>query len=245
MEQVLINILLNARDAVLEAKNESPRVEVSVGPADGDLVSLRVRDNGVGMSDAAKHHVFEPFFTTKEVGKGTGLGLATSYAIARDRGGSIEIASELGVGTTVDVRLPRVHGREETPPRSSPPPARKHDGELSVLLVDDEPLIRRVMEQALDQHGFRVTAAGDGDAAMAALAASPFDVILLDRSMPGAPGTSLLPTLRERAPDATILYFTGQEVDPEERMLVDGVIQKPVRIGAIVGAIEQAVRKRT
>lgn len=232
LEQILMNLMLNARDAVLEARRDKPQIDVLVSNDDGEdggkRVVIQVRDNGSGMSDLAKQHAFEPFFTSKEVGRGTGLGLATSYALVRDLGGRIDFDSELGVGTTVSVRLPTTE-LPAAPEQAEPPPALPVRG-ARVLVVDDEPLIQRLIRQILEEKGYRVRAASDGAAALAELAREPADVILLDRSMPGAPGASLLGALRAAAPSAKIAFFTGQEVTPDERSEVDAVIQKPIRI---------------
>lgn len=113
-----------------------------------------------------------------------------------------------------------------------------------MLLVDDETVIRRVIGDGLSQYGYDVTVAEHGRAALEHLASGSFDVVLLDRSMPGAPGATLLPLVRERAPNATVLYFTGQDVDPAERALVDGIIHKPIRLAALAEAIAAAIAKR-
>lgn len=171
LEQALLNLLLNARDAVLDSRREAPRIEVHVTGATEDprlpgvhpLLVLRVRDEGVGMSAHVKQHAFDPFFTSKDVGRGTGLGLATTYAIVRDLGGCIELESTEGVGTTVTVLLPACH---ELPVREAPStvPAKV---EGRVLIVDDEPVIRRVVAQVLEEQGFVVVSASDGAAAFA------------------------------------------------------------------------------
>ncbi len=238
LEQVLMNLLLNARDAVLDSNGDRPWVRVTVtneaapgsAPDAPVEVVLRVADNGTGMSDLVMQNAFEPFFTSKGVGRGTGLGLATSYAIVRDLGGLIEIQSKLHVGTTVTIRL------SSSPPPTeevTTPPALLRNGGARVLVVDDEPLIRRVIEQALVEFGHRVRTAGDGSEALVELAREPAEVILLDRSMPGAPGSSIISTLRQLAPSARIAYFTGQEVTPMERAAVDAVIQKPIRLAEL------------
>lgn len=246
LEQVLMNLLLNARDAVTDAGRDRPRIEVIASleapdprlPSAGALVALRVRDNGSGMSEDAKQHAFEPFFTSKEVGRGTGLGLATSYALVRDLGGLIEIDSREGIGTTVSVLLPATApvAAETAVPGRAPGLT-----DARVLVVDDEPLIRRLVQQVLESAGCRVRTAHDGDAALAKVAREPADVILLDRSMPGTAGVSLLGALRAHAPNAKIVYFTGQEVAPEEYANVDAVIQKPVRIDALERVVAELV----
>jgi len=248
LEQVLMNLLLNARDAVLEAQTARPRIELlaTLGDADprgadgGGVVVLRVTDNGSGMSELAKQHAFEPFFTSKEVGQGTGLGLATSYAIVRDLGGHIEIDSTPGAGTTVTVTLPltTAPAREEPNVR----PGRLDAKGVRVLVIDDEPLIRRLTQQVLEEAGCRVRLASDGAQALAALERELADVILLDRSMPGMPGASLLANLRRLAPRARVAYFTGEDVPAAERAAVDAVISKPIHIAELERTIGDLAR---
>jgi len=245
LEQVLMNLLLNARDALLEAAPEHPRVDVTVSRVEADpriagtepFVEVKVHDNGTGMSEHVRQHAFEPFFTRKDVGSGTGLGLATSYALVRDLGGRIDIESTLGRGTTVSVLLPATPAPEES---VAPPSA----GSVvvagtKVFVIDDEPQILRLVQAALSGSGCDVRTASDGPTALAHLATEPADVILLDRSMPSAPGAVILADLRKVVPTARIAYFTGQEVSREDAEEVDAVIFKPVR----VAELEQVVSK--
>jgi PAS domain S-box-containing protein len=252
LEQVLMNLLLNARDAMLEAQREHPRVDVIVSSVAADprvstagpLVEVRVRDNGIGMSEHVKQHAFEPFFTRKDVGSGTGLGLATSYALVRDLGGHIGIESTLGQGTTVSVLLPKTSAPEElaqpTSAGSSGPSGTK------VLVIDDEPQILRLVDAVLSGCGCGVRTASDGPTALTLLAREPADVILLDRSMPSTPGAVLLGELRGAAPAARIAYFTGQEVSAEDSARVDAVVHKPVRVAELERVVTElaATRRR-
>lgn len=253
LEQVIVNLLLNARDAVEEAGLESPRLRIDVDvvalgapQADrrpGDYVRIRVRDEGVGMSADVRERVFEPFFTTKPVDAGTGLGLATSYTIVREHGGWIDCDSAVARGTTFSVFLPVAPGAREAVEAANgvaPKPICAR-----VLLVDDEAAVRRVIERLLVAIGHEVVLAHEGAAALEALEReSGFDVILLDRSMPGAPGERFVPRIRELAPDAKILFFTGQSVSEVERRLVDGVVLKPVTRAQLEESIHRALRGR-
>jgi PAS domain S-box-containing protein len=248
LEQVLMNLLLNARDAVVEAGREAPQIEVSVtrhhdprvAATDGGVV-VSVRDDGAGMSAHARSHAFEPFFTTKPVGRGTGLGLATSYAIVRDLGGLIELDSTPGAGTTVRVLLPASPPAPE--PSAVAPAAAVVPAGATVLVIDDEPMIVRLVIESLEELGYRAFGAADRNEAQAVLERQPVEVILLDRSLPGGPGTRLLPSLRAWAPRARIAYFTGQEVAPDERAAVDGVVQKPVSIEELARAVAELARR--
>lgn len=245
IEQVLLNVLLNARDAVLASGRLAPTVHVSaaivgdVPPtlerAAGRYLRITVSDDGVGMGPEVRARIFEPFFTTKSVAEGTGLGLATSYAMVREHDGWIDCESAPGKGTSVAVHLP-VGGEVERrviprPPASSLPKA-------SILIVDDEDAIRRVVGRMLGVVGYRVTTAESGAEALEVLGRDPaIDLILLDRSMPAAPGHTLVGALREASPGARVAYFTGQEVSKDEARSVDGVITKPVTIEQLTASI--------
>jgi CheY-like chemotaxis protein len=178
-----------------------------------------------------------PFFTTKEPGTGTGLGLATSYAIVRDHAGFITVESQPGLGTQVSVLLPRSDEASVAPGRETAEPhvARR----ATVLVADDEPSVRRALELLLCERGHRVHTVADGEAVIAALDAGlrP-DLILLDRSMPRRLAAVTLQQIRERLSDVPILFFTGQDVPSEERAQVQDVLQKPMSIAALVQAIE-------
>src|SRR5437764_5499954 len=169
--QVLMNLCLNAREAMPEGgRRLTEAVNLSgSGPAPhpqlapGDCVRLRVRDTGLGMDDATVARIFEPFFTTKEVGKGTGLGLATVYGIVRQHQGAIECASEVGRGTTFTIYLPRAAAESSAVEAPTPArPAVRAPAGATVLLADDEPMIRQLGRTVLEQNGYRVILAEDG-----------------------------------------------------------------------------------
>jgi PAS domain S-box-containing protein len=245
LEAVLMNVILNARDAVSEAPLPAPRIAVVVertsesgGTTSDAVVQVRVTDNGIGMDENTLRRACEPFFTTKPVGQGTGLGLSTSYAIMRGYGGSLEIESEPGEGTELTLRLGLV---EPVVARASDSKgAQRRERGVRVLVIDDEPLIRKVIHQALTDHGFKVGTASEGKEALATIARETYDVLLLDLSLPDGPGAALIPSLRAHAPSARVIFFTGRDIDPDIRSLADGVIQKPVRIDELIDAIEAA-----
>ena len=251
IEQVLVNLLLNARDAVLDAKPERGLVSIRVraqatalppeqpgGPA-RDAVTVEVEDDGVGMSPEVRARAFEPFFSTKPAGHGTGLGLATSFAIARDHGGTLDCHSVVGAGTTFTLRLPTT---TERPVRSDRPPARSSVAlaRLRVLLVDDDAAVRATIERILSEADLSVIAAGDGEAGVALLEANPdVHVVLLDRSMPGGAGETFIPRLRAAAPRAKIVFLSGQFVEPQVAALADGVLPKPASAEALLAIMSQ------
>jgi PAS domain S-box-containing protein len=247
LEQVIVNLLINARDAVLRAHGDSPRVRVEIsetsaaGPAaarDAAQPHLRiaVTDEGIGMSKQVKEHLFEPFFTTKEAGRGTGLGLATSYGIIRDHGGFISFDSTEGKGTTASVYLPI---EAEKPRAHEPHPTESQDSRRgTVLVIDDELAVRSVVEEVLRMCGHAALSAANASSVqqLFATGAKP-DLILLDRSMPGFPVKAALAQLRAHAPQAPILFFTGQDVPDAERSLVEGVLYKPLSLSELSDAV--------
>jgi len=248
LEQVLVNLLLNARDAVLEAGPGRGLVSIRVQPASAPpndphgatepSVAIEVEDDGIGMTDETRLHIFEPFFTTKGSGRGTGLGLATSFAIVRDHQGTLLCRSQPGRGTTFTINLPV---SAEAPQPSERPPRAHSSKVLSVLLVDDDALVRATVEHVLSDAGMRVIAAADGAAGVALLQAQPsVDVVLLDRSMPGGAGETFVPSMRKAAPRARILMLTGQAVEPAVAMLVDGILAKPTSAERLLAAVHHA-----
>jgi PAS domain S-box-containing protein len=249
IEQVLVNLMLKARDAVREVSDRAPRVAVDVGQIDAPdairgartLVRIRVSDNGAGMTHEVRRRMFEPFFTTKPMGQGTGLGLSTSYAIVREHGGTIECETELGQGTTCSVLLPRYEG---VPRSRLPTPMAAHKGAgAHVLLVEDEAAIRKVVHRLLESVGNRVTALGGTVEALARLPdLRDVSVVLLDRSMPDGLGETIIPELRRVLPGARVLLFTGQDVEPAVAALADGVLAKPVTGDDLLRAVDHAIK---
>jgi PAS domain S-box-containing protein len=255
IEQVLVNLLLNARDAVIDGGVGRGRVTVRVttrdqllGPLAGQLesrpgVCIEVMDDGIGMSEEAKAKAFEPFFTTKALGRGTGLGLATSYAIVRDHEGSIACCSQPGGGSTFTVLLPLSDQSAGPVTRLSGQPLPRS---LCALLVDDEAAVRNAVGHVLVDAGLRVLSAGNGADALAQLAGEPeTDVVLLDRSMPDGPGECLVPRMRELAPRARILFFSGETLEPELVGLADGIVQKPVHGRQLLDAIGRVLARES
>jgi PAS domain S-box-containing protein len=223
-EQVLLNLALNARDAMphggvlmIETANivleeASP---VLPGLTPGLYVMLAVRDTGTGMDDETQRRAFEPFFTTKGIGKGTGLGLASSHGIVRQAGGHIFLSSEPGHGTSFCIYLPRAIGdRQSAKPESMrpeplPPTQPKA---LTVLVVEDHDLLRGIVVRTLEAQGYGVITAASGLEALTLIAARPelrFDLLLSDVVMPDLGGPDLAATLSERRPGLPVLYMSG------------------------------------
>jgi signal transduction histidine kinase/CheY-like chemotaxis protein len=219
LEQVLINLAINARDAIRgngEIQITTSRASVPSGPeADdiglvgGDYACIEVKDNGGGMTKDVQARLFEPFFTTKTHGRGTGLGLATSFGIVRQHEGSIRVESEPGKGTTMRVMLP-LGGALETAPASSGLVPIARTGKR-VLVVEDEPQVRAIAARALAGAGFEVLQAANGASALQLFReqATPFDVIVTDVVMPQLTGPELARAVRQLCPEVGLVFMSG------------------------------------
>jgi signal transduction histidine kinase len=216
IEQVIINLALNARDAMpdgghLIVETDVLHLEVErEGEFDtiaaGDYAVLRIFDSGCGMTPDILAHAFEPFFTTKETARGSGLGLPVVYGIVKQSGGQIRVHSELGKGTRVEVYL--AHVPEPALPDATAVGA---SGNETVLLVEDEALVRKVVARILERAGYRVLVASSGDEALAMCERipTPIDVMVTDVVMPGMGGRELADRVAERFPDLKVLFMTG------------------------------------
>jgi signal transduction histidine kinase/CheY-like chemotaxis protein len=220
IEQVLMNLAVNSRDAmpgggtltVRTANVEMTRVDSarhgSMPP--GSYVLLSVSDTGIGIDEETKTHIFEPFFTTKEVGKGTGLGLATVYGIVKQSGGFIWVESALGKGTTFEIYLPLASGPASKAEAEAKQAALRRGSE-TILVVEDEPGVRELAGQFLQAQGYTVLEAKDGIEALelAARYAGTIHVTLTDMVMPRMSGTELVKRLKAIRPDMKAAYMTG------------------------------------
>lgn len=224
LELALMNLAINARDAMAEggtitiaAANRCAREAAALSLAPGDYVTLSVSDTGEGIAPALLEQVMEPFFTTKPVGKGTGLGLSMVYGFARQSGGGVEIASEVGRGTTVTLWLPRAPAGERGAPMAAGEEARSQPGRpLRVLLVDDHEAVRTVTAGMLAELGHTVHAVRDGNQIVRQLKAGDtgWDLLITDYAMPTISGSELLRQVREHAPALKGLLITGY-ADPD------------------------------
>ncbi len=256
LEQVLLNLCVNARDAmptggtiIIEAENQrfegSTVAPESVMPA-GDYVRLTVSDTGIGMDPETQAHLFEPFFTTKEPGKGTGLGLATVYGIIKQSGGFIYAQSERGRGSQFRIFLPQATGSVDPTEGQSPAiPAPTAEGTL--LLVEDEESVRRLARRVLEGVGYRVLEAASGAEALRVVEEweGPLDLVVTDVIMPGMSGQELSARLRERRPTLRILYVSGYTDDAilQHGTLLPntGFLQKPFTPGTLAQRVHEVM----
>src|SRR5256886_1556195 len=236
LEQVLLNLAVNARDAMPQGGRltiATANVVLTEEYAErhhrlppGQYVLLAVSDTGVGMDEATQKHLFEPFFTTKEVGKGTGLGLATVYGIVKQSGGYIWVYSEPGHGTTVKVYLPRVPGAAEPLPVAAATPELRRGSEI-VLLVEDAAPVRSLARKSLESYGYTVLEAADGPAALDLAARHPrgIDILVTDVVMPGMSRPELARRLAPLRHGMRVLYTSGYT---DDAMVRQGVLRAGV-----------------
>lgn len=253
VEQVLMNLAVNARDAMphggkLIMETSNMEVDAEQGRdlelAAGRYVMLRVTDTGHGMDAGTLAHIFEPFFTTKPVGKGTGLGLATVYGIVKQSGGSILVESEVGRGADFRIYLPAAEDR----PHKQPQPITSENvagGKETILIVEDEPDLRELARIFLEGYGYKVLDASSAEEAIQAAErfAQPIDLLLTDVIMPGMSGRQLAEVVLGKRPQTKIVYMTGYSDDMvvQHKVLEPGVklLQKPF------GKVELALKVRS
>jgi len=221
LEQVLINLAVNARDAMPnggQLRFATGMVDVDQAAAqrrapmpEGRYVRVTITDTGTGISEDVRQHIFEPFFTTKELNKGTGLGLAMVYGIVKQSGGYVWVTSELGAGTSFEIYLPAVREPIEPVVRAEPPPP-PNGGTETVLLAEDDPAVRRLASTALRQSGYTVLEARDGAAALQIARsdrARDIHLLVTDVVMPGLSGPDLVSQLAPERPGMRVLYTSG------------------------------------
>jgi len=262
LEQVVVNLALNARDAMphggeLTFETElrdlrqdtlgHPPGEIIPGP--GPYLLLRVSDTGSGMPPEVRERIFEPFFTTKEVGKGTGLGLAMVYGIVKGHSGHIDCVSQPGQGTTFTLYLPIRPPSAEVSAEAAPPtpsaavPAVEG---ATLLVVDDEEWLRDLGREFLSAAGYSVLTAASGEEALTLCAEHPIDLVLLDLNMPGMGGTECLQRLLEKDPGLKVLISTGhseQEYAQQDVLrAAHGWVRKPYRLDALAAQVRTALQ---
>jgi two-component system, cell cycle sensor histidine kinase and response regulator CckA len=252
IDQILVNLVVNGRDAIpdggtitIETGNvtfDEPYAIEYFDVTPGNYVLLAVSDTGTGMDRLTREHIFEPFFTTKEVGKGTGLGLATTYGIVRQAGGHISLSSEPGQGSTFKLYFPRVDAAVED---LSVVPVTPPIGVGTVLVVEDEPVVRDMTTQLLERAGYRVFAVAGGSEALARSATQPIDVLVTDVIMPAMSGIDLAEQMMERFPRIGVVLLSGYTAETLdlERITARGAtfMPKPVTSNQLLQAVQRAM----
>jgi signal transduction histidine kinase/CheY-like chemotaxis protein len=240
VQQVLLNLIINAEQAMLTANGRGTLVVRSWHDPEREAVVLEINDDGPGIAEELQPKIFDPFFTTKEVGKGTGLGLTVAYAIVQEHGGRIRLASNKGSGASFYVELP-VSGTPLRRPSTPPQPAdfAALVGSI-VLVVEDEPALAAAVSEALMDAGFVVDRAGDGEEALRRVAGKSYDLIVCDLKMPKIDGMRFYQRLVETHPDVArrVIFVTGDVAGTEaERFLQDSGcrwLAKPFRLGDLL-----------
>ncbi len=246
IQQVLVNLLINAEHAIEKTGNITVRTYLNTA---GDHLLMDVTDSGCGIPSDQLAKIFEPFFTTKEEGKGTGLGLSLAHGIITSHQGAISVRSIIGKGTTFVISLPIAQdlpGADEVVPAKvavSAPTAKKTA--RRVLVVDDEEQVRAIIAEALQGAGYRVEQAIDGADALERIQKNPPDLITLDIRMPRLDGMAVLRAVRERHPALPVIVITGlamdEEVDAAEVLGIAAFVRKPFEVGNLLHQVQQAL----
>jgi CheY-like chemotaxis protein len=256
LELGILNLAINARDAMplggrvlIETRNiKASRLDKSVDLAPGDYVLVSVADTGEGMSEEVLARACEPFYTTKEPGKGSGLGLAQVYGLARQSGGGLRIKSAVGQGTRVEVYLPRSLAQAEVPTEwweGNPP--RALGGRARVLVVDDQEDVREVTVAHLEALGYQVIQAASGRTALDLIGGNcaGIDVLIADYAMPMMSGIELAQAVRATCPKLPIIMVTGYLATTGfDRIENATLLKKPYRMNDLGAAVESALRRR-
>ncbi|MBI5849386.1 MAG: PAS domain S-box protein [Nitrospirae bacterium] len=259
IEQIVMNLIVNARDSmpnggklIIETSNaylDDDFVVRHENVERGNYVLLSVSDTGIGMSKKVQERIFEPFFTTKGMSEGTGLGLATVYGIVKQHNGYIYVYSEIGKGTTFKIYLP-VSGEER-----AALPEKAYEvlagGSEVVLVVDDDPSIRKLIKDVLEPLGYRLLFANDGDEALhtAQQATEPIEVLLTDVIMPNMNGSQLADIFRRDYPGVKVIFMSGytDETITRQGVLTEGdiLIQKPLSPTKLTNRLREILDKRS
>jgi two-component system cell cycle sensor histidine kinase/response regulator CckA len=266
-EQVIVNLAVNARDAMPDGgkltvrtvnvpAQEAEKLSYKGMPA-ADYVRIDVTDTGTGIPPDIVDKIFEPFFSTKEVGKGTGLGLSTVYGIVKQTGGFVYVDSEAGQGTSFRIFLPRHHAEQEMPEAASNGAAREPaeakraadlTGQGTILLVEDEDGLRSLNARGLRSRGYSVIEASNGVEAMEALEQKngAVDLVVSDVVMPEMDGPTLLKAMRERNPDLKIIFVSGYAEDAFDKSVLRddeqfAFLPKPFALSALVEKVKQTM----
>lgn len=240
LKQVLLNLIINAEQAMLSAHGHGTLVTRSWYEPEHDIVILELNDDGPGVPEDVQAKIFDPFFTTKAVGKGTGLGLTVAYAIMQDHGGRIRVRSKDGEGASFFIELPAGGGLTPRPSTPSPSTRDVAGAGAAVLVVEDEPALATAVSEALTDAGFQVDRAGDGEEALDRIRAQVYDLVICDLKMPRMDGRAFYREIAETTPRLArrIVFVTGDVAGTDaERFLEDSGcrwLAKPFRLAELL-----------
>jgi two-component system cell cycle sensor histidine kinase/response regulator CckA len=249
LQQVLLNLVINAEQAMLSAHGRGLIVIRTWHDADEESVVLEINDDGPGIADELQPKIFDPFFTTKEVGKGTGLGLTVAYAIVQEHGGRIRLDSRAGAGASFYVELPVTGGKLPTVPvrRARLEEAPEPMAGASILVVEDEAALASAVSDSLRDAGYLVERATDGEDALAKIKRRAFDLVICDLKMPRLDGQSFHRTLAAVAPALArrVVFVTGDVAGTDAEMFLDESgcrwLAKPFRLGELLRAVREGL----
>jgi nitrogen-specific signal transduction histidine kinase/CheY-like chemotaxis protein len=259
LQQVVMNLCVNARDAIVTRGNIDVKVRHAWGvhamcaschsELTGDFVEIAVRDDGAGIPIDQQARVFEPFYTTKGPGKGTGLGLSVVHGIVHDYAGHIVLESGVGKGTTIRVMLPAVYESAELEAATEPPPLRAPGVEPGkhVLVVDDEEVLARLIAEVLRAHGYRVSSFSDSRAALDTFMQQPnkYDAVITDQTMPGLTGRELANQVLKVRPELPVILCTGYSDQIDEsaalEMGIRRFMMKPLKPPELVVMLDEVL----
>ena len=247
VKQVLLNLIINAEQAMLAAHGRGTLVTRTWYDVDQESVVLEINDDGPGVPDEVQAKIFDPFFTTKAVGKGTGLGLTVAYAIIQDHGGHIRVKSEPGHGASFFVELPASTSRARPVVARTPRAASSDGAGAMVLVVEDEPALAAAVSEALTDAGFRVDRAGDGQEALERIRERVYDLVVCDLKMPRMDGRALYKAISDASPTLArrIVFVTGDVAGTDtERFLEESGsrwLAKPFRLADLLTVAREVV----
>lgn len=261
MEQIIMNLSINAQDAmmnggmlVIETSNiliDDHYVSTNPGAVPGPHVCLSISDTGTGIDSATQAHIFEPFFTTKEVGKGTGLGLATVYGIVKQHNGHITVYSEVGKGTTFRIYFPQAGASQDRSSAEEIERKKESSRHANILVVEDDEMVRQMVCRILDQNGFTTIAFDNPQRCLEAFDSMDgnMDLLLTDIIMPGLNGKELFQALQKKQPTLKVAYMSGysNSVISHHGILDSGLtlIPKPFAVKTLLSKIEEAMTKES